>query len=447
MTVFLLLLIVVAVGWPLASLLDRRALGWRRAGEMLLLGVSAPAVLLLILSYLRIEWNRTSFLAACLLLVVLAVLLDRQGSWRSALVAMSRVKISGSSVLYAPAILLIVGYAGLAWTIIGSENDFIGIWGVKGRAFLEAGRVDWTFLQLPGYDYSHPDYPVLLPLIFSWISIVAGRWTEPLLSLTYPLLTLGLVLVAKEELDREIVAPVWRAVALLVVAGSAVSPWIGLAEGRLVSLGTAGLLLVRRSLLDDDRALLVPAAVLLGLAASTKNEGLVWLSVAFAICLGVSRRWRFAVAMLPGFLLVLPWAMTVSLLGLESYLVRGPVVDRLADTSRLKEIWVLLPEFTPVSPLLIGGCLLAVVLAGWRGVVRERFLFLVCAALLAADLLAYYLSPYPLDWHIRWSWERLLSQAATPFLIAVVILLGSGLDSARRRDYGADPAAPTRDSA
>jgi hypothetical protein len=60
------------------------------------------------------------------------------------------------------------------WLI--SRRDFFFIWGYKARLIFEAHGIPWTFLTSLPNDFTHPDYPLLVPLQFAVPSILARSW-------------------------------------------------------------------------------------------------------------------------------------------------------------------------------------------------------------------------------------------------------------------------------
>src|SRR4029078_1723528 len=57
-------------------------------------------------------------------------------------------------------------------------GDFLAIWGLKARA-LERGGLPSVFRIDPLGEFSHPEYPLLLPLRVGPASPLAGRLGEP----------------------------------------------------------------------------------------------------------------------------------------------------------------------------------------------------------------------------------------------------------------------------
>ena len=54
--------------------------------------------------------------------------------------------------------------------------DVYSIWMLKAKVFYLNEGIDWEFLK--NTDYSHPQYPILLPFIFYQIFKIAGAFRE-----------------------------------------------------------------------------------------------------------------------------------------------------------------------------------------------------------------------------------------------------------------------------
>ncbi len=193
----------------------------------------------------------------------------------------------------------------------------------------------------------------------------------------------------------------------------AATPWIGLAEGPFVAFATSALLLIRRG----NMAL---GAILLGLAASTKNEGLT-LIVAAAIGLVCARRARDVIRLWPAVAIPLPWLIARSLHSLVTDIASGGVIARIAGHLRNP-----MPLVAAIASVSLGKLLLWIALAIGIVIVsrvlvtRERFLMVTLAVQFACYIGAYLATPFDLSWHVTWSWERLVTHL-TPALTYVVL--------------------------
>ena len=170
------------------------------------------------------------------------------------------------------------------------EFDFLSDWGLKARVFWIARGIDWHFLEQATYRATHPDYPLLLPLSFDILALMRGAWNDQALGLLNVAFAAALLMIIHRVALDETSSPLGAAAVTLAMVPLAAVPWIGIGEGPFVAYATAGLLLMRRNA--------TIAAVMLGLAASTKNEGLA-LIVAAAIALLICRRTKDIVRLWP----------------------------------------------------------------------------------------------------------------------------------------------------
>jgi hypothetical protein len=185
------------------------------------------------------------------------------------------------------------------------SNDFVAIWGLKGKAiFLSGGMPAERF---PGV--SHPEYPLGLPFLYAGVAFLTHGWDDHAMALLFPLFQIATLAVAAGWLRRRKASPT---VSLLVAAILAsfeplYSAFLtGLAEVPLAF----GALLFGTALADAFepaeagalRRLALAAAIL----AATKNEGLFLAAAGclLGLALGGRRRWKIAAAALPTALLV-----------------------------------------------------------------------------------------------------------------------------------------------
>ena len=202
-------------------------------------------------------------------------------------------------------VVLLLGYALYATLAPPPEYDYLTDWGFKAKAFFEVRAIDWQLLGRSIDRNVHPDYPLLLPLTYDFIAVLRNGWNDAHLGIVHVAFAAALLLVIHETAwddTRSRIAAVFIAIALIPFAAT---PWIGLAEGPFIAYATAALLLIRRG----DLTL---GAILLGLAASTKNEGLTLIAAA-AIGLLCAGRKRDVVRLWPAVLIPLPWLIARSL--------------------------------------------------------------------------------------------------------------------------------------
>jgi hypothetical protein len=286
---------------------------------------------------------------------------------------------------------LLVIYALYATAAAPWHWDYWAIWGLKARVFFEHGGIDFAFLHANAF--AHPDYPLLVPLNYAFVAILAGEWDDRWLGLFMVAFAASLWLVARQLAARS-TSPLAASAIGFAVAALACSQYIGLAEVPLIAFGTAALIV------PDVRV----AAILLGLAACTKNEGLTLLIAAVIL------RWR----LWPSILIALPWLVVARVQGFESDLFTGNPFARLARD------WPVELLFTRIDKPL---CWLAVLAALPLALRRDKFVFGVVGLQLLFFLAAYAITPNDLAWHISTSWDRLSRQLIVPAAYAASIAL------------------------
>ena len=168
------------------------------------------------------------------------------------------------------------------------SNDFLAIWGLKGKALAVSGAFPAWLSDPDVAGYSHPEYPLGLPLLFAGLATMAGGWEDQALALVYPVLQVAGILVLFGWLRRRGagVRIALVAAALLALFEPLSSAFLtGMAEGPL----SVAMLLVGVSLSDaldaSDRRSLARLATASLVAASLKNEGLFVAGVAGIVAL------------------------------------------------------------------------------------------------------------------------------------------------------------------
>ena len=379
----------------------------RRVGESLLIGIGVCAAMLAVL-----PWSRWVIGAAVLLIAVVTFAAAKSvvppasaagppaARWRHLLLAIPLIPL--------------LGYALYATLAPPPEFDYLADWGLKARAFFEIRGIDWQLLGRAIPRDTHPDYPLLLPLIYDVIAVVRNGWSDAHLGIVHVVFAAALLLVihgAAIEETRSRIAAAFITFALVPLAAT---PWIGMAEGPFIAYGTAALLVIRRGDLTIG-------AILLGLAASTKNEGLTLIAAA-AIGLLCAGRKRDVIRLWPAIAIPMPWLIVRSLHDLPTDIVTGSVFDRVA--AHLRDPRPLITALSSVSlgkPLFWIALAAGIVIAARTLVTRERFILVALLIQFGCYVAAYVASPYDIAWHVTYSWERLVAHL-TPALTYVVLV-------------------------
>jgi hypothetical protein len=303
--------------------------------------------------------------------------------------------------------------------------DAWAIWNLR-ATFLARGGEHWHDAFSPILSWSHPDYPLLLPGLVARGWLYAGRettWGPVALALLFTGATLALLFGAVAALR----GTSQGALAVMVLAATPAFVEHGASQYADVALGFFLLAALGLGALADARpagsgALAALAGLALGLAAWTKDEGLVVvLAVLVArVATGGAGRGRelvpWALGLAPGLLAVLYLKLA---LAPPSPFLAAPAVaaaDKLADPARYLEIgralaaqlWTFGGWPVPVAAVLVAYAAVVGRTAGGLSAAGPPALAL--ALILAGYCAAYLLSPYPLGWHLATSLGRLLVQ-------------------------------------
>jgi hypothetical protein len=182
-------------------------------------------------------------------------------------------------------------------TARATSSDLLLFWGTKGQRFAQMAGIDVGFLRDPEHFLMHADYPPMLPCLYAWATLVAGRfaWGAALLSL--PLFLMLAILTffgfARPVLGRVAAAEYASILAALLAFVLISSYTAGNAEPLLIYFQVVALSAIVFAI---DRPEGLPAAgVALAGGVLTKVEGMVFAAlVVFAavILMREARRWR-----------------------------------------------------------------------------------------------------------------------------------------------------------
>jgi hypothetical protein len=259
------------------------------------------------------------------------------------------------------------------------------------------------FLATLPNDFSHPDYPLLIPFLFSdcspqLIAALNAAFGGALLVLVHRALRL--------EFD-----PLFAALGTLALAGAALTPWPGFADGPLIAFACGAALLFRMERGSS-------AATLLALAAFTKNEGAAF-TVAIAIALILCNRKLLRYTM-PAALVIAGWTAIKLSFGMHTDLFASGIATRVVHNSpHFFQAFATVPMY---QPLLWIAAIIAIAIGR-----REKFLLTIAAIQLVFYFGAYLITPLDLAGHVNGSWERISSHVTMLVAFAGVTAIGERL--------------------
>lgn len=404
----LLMLGVLLYGLPLARLLEPRLRGITLAGTSFLLGAGAVGLHLFLLSVIRVPWTRTSVLLSLLPLLAVALLFLRRrdgaaveplhASWRPSWIDLLTLAV-------------VVSYTIFALWAPPYEWDFYGIWGLKGHWFFGSRGMDWSTVPFIG----KPDYPVLVPLLFDFVAIVTGSWNDQAFGWLYVGLSVSLLAIMRGMFADVTSRP---ALATLAIAYPSLNLWIGLAEGGVMAFGCAGLLFIRSGSIRLG-------AVMLGLAAWSKNEGLALLAVSAFALFVTTRSIRRVLQLWPAVALIAPWMVTRSILHLKTDFLEGSttsrILGRLRNPGEIVDVFVKSP---PDQPWFWIVAFLAIVVFLRPAIRREAFLLIAVTLQLGLMLAQGLATSWDFAAHVSLTLNRLPHQIAPAvgFLAAAILM-------------------------
>lgn len=420
------LLASAALGVVIVRAWDRSMAASEIIGSGILIGLAIPGIGLFALSIAQLRWQLLSLVVVQLIIAGIALAVASRKSSQSGPTQFD--ESWPATLIDLATFALLAGYVIVATNAPTPEADFVTIWGLKGKTFFVQRGVDWAFLSNPWNGFAHLDYPILLPLMFDSVALATGTWNERALGGLYPLFGAAALLIVRGAVSRATGSRLLGSTAAFAGVPVALSPYIGLGEGPLIAYGTAGLLMLRRGLVETDRHFVRFGAVMLGLAALVKNEG-VSLALAAGVAVFLTTQNRRAILDLwPAFAIPLPWFAVRAVLNLSTDLAEGSVLERVAEHLANPGVYVEALMRYPAGnvPMWI-GIVVALALGMRELLARERFLLLAIVIQYAFLIGAYLVTPHSIDWHVRWSWERVMNQMTLPLIVLAAISLAAYL--------------------
>jgi hypothetical protein len=341
----------------------------------------------------------------------------------------------------------------------GSGWDSFAIWNLHAR-FLYRGNAHWRDGFTALISWSHPDYPLLLPAAIAHFWTLLGRETPvvpALLGLVFTFATAGLLFSALDIL-------VGRTSALLGGMALLATPFfIELGTWQYADVPLSFFFLATLVLLHMHRAqfaagavdgrlsngLLALAGITAGLAAWTKNEGVLFLCALLLSRLFVRPDSRplpstkssprspgltpFLLTLLPTFCILLFFKRFIAPAG-DLFSTPVSMLHKLEDASRY---WAVLKWFgkelfrfghwllIPIPVLMLGVFIMLKGKIPGEASPAIRASVLALGFTLAGYFFIYLITPYDIYWHLRFSLNRLLIQLWPSAIFLYFLRIGS----------------------
>ncbi len=455
------ILLFAVAGLGLTGLLPglRRTPLPRRLGYAYLLGVAWTAGLLYALSHLFDVPLRAPAVLAVALIPVLA--LPVQLRRRRVSLPPWKLRRDWRSLLGLGALAVgaAVSVGAVADAMTEPVRDWDGrmTWSAQARYVRAEGTVDAGALLRGKWYISHPQYPLLLPVAqVAVLEAFGADEDEQPFRAAYAAFLPALLLVLYDGARR------WagRAPAALATLAMAAVPFFAFGgEGGAISaysdLPLAGfygagliLLLRARPRLSDG----IAAALLLGAAVLTKNEGTPLALLALAVgglALGLRRRrgriWKRQAVKLA--VAAAGVALALSLLASWREQVPNRQDENYAEFVDLSDFWPgVVTRIPSVGPVMLRQMFTwehwaafwwaapLVLVAGWRGWLGRRRAVSLPLLLALAGPLAIAWGAYAVHWYpedlARVTWNRLLMQGSAPLFLLLALALRNVLQKA-----------------
>jgi hypothetical protein len=313
-------------------------------------------------------------------------------------------------------------------------TDYLAIWGLKAKIIFFSAAIPDRLFHDPFTFWSHPEYPLLLPLSLASLAAMLGRFDDQALALLYPAFEAATILLLFGHLRRRISLaagaaaasaaalcfPLYRA----VNAGSAEIPL----AFAFVLAGTAFL----DSLDDDTTALRVRLLIASHLCATLKQEGALFVGLLALACFV---RWairRKRSGLVAGFCLLLPVILHAALRRIAAapesrrdfdFTLLSPGRSSELAERGLDVVRHLLRVELPGAALPIAGLVLLLLFSRRRS---EDVLLPVLLAQVAAYAAAASLSAFGPSWQLESAFGR-TTVALVPVLAVVLGARASSL--------------------
>ncbi len=281
------LTLLPVLGWCAAPLLFWHARS-RRGGLALLsaLGMVALTLAMLLQTWVRVPWTIVGLIAPFFLVrVLLAWRREPKGplrGWVPPRAAIPGLVVAGLG-------LVLCAY--VAGSGRATSDDLLLFWGPKGQHFAQAAGSDPAYLTSRSQFVLRPDYPPLVPFLYAWGALFAGRLPWLAAVLTLPLCVLLSALsfwnAAREAIPARQAAEGTLLLVTLLAFPLGVSLCAGNGEPPLLFFEV--LALSALTFLPAERSSLLVASLGLAGAALTKVEGAAFAGLVVLVYGG----WQF----------------------------------------------------------------------------------------------------------------------------------------------------------
>ena len=314
-------------------------------------------------------------------------------------------------------------------------TDALAIWMLKARTIFEEARVPARLFTDPALRFSHPEYPLLVPLTLGSVALAARGWNPHALALVYVAWQLATLAAVAGALSRRVSRTAGAAGALL--AALCVPLWLPISVGTAEVPLALAIVLAGTAFLDwldrPSGSALARLAVAALMCAGTKQEGIAFCAI-LAACLVFRRGARFRGAGAAALLVPAVASFWIS----RALVAGSPHADFDASLLRPSHWAELLPRLRDVVVHLVG----AEIADAWPLAAGVALILLLGSASFADALilpLILQCASYPLAasaydpiWHLVASFGRTAAALWPAAVIVLVARVVTTLETRRR---------------
>lgn len=411
-----------------------------------LLGSGIVSWQLLVYSLMRFSWSVWRVVVPWIFFALALLLKEPSGFWPKKLRGKIRVNLSPFEwivfgVLIFQLIVLVFRFSlypqQLGW-------DGVAIWFYKAKVFFIEGKVHLSFLTNNSLKldqkgvseaYFHPDYPLLVPLVTSWVFLMVGKvnifYGKTLWLLFFGSLVVLFAWVVKNLINQKV--SLFFTFLLLtpaVLFDHLGRKYAGYADLPLAAYFMGAVSFWMMWLKTKERKFAVIAFILASFAALTKNEGVAFLVgmtlLSFFLAIG-HRKKLPALAMTTPFVLLSPWFWFKFQHGITSYLFINGVNFHLERAVRV--LTGFLKEMLNVAHfnilwLVVIFSVLVFYLYRWHDRLTRPLLALILWQI-ASYFFIFLITPLEVEKHLASSLDRLLFQIMPLALLLVAIIFSN----------------------
>lgn len=315
---------------------------------------------------------------------------------------------------------------------IGIEGDGWAIWAFKAKAFFEDGMIKTSFLMdMERYAYSHPDYPLLFPLLEYWAYAHLGHINDHVIRLvpiTFWILMMSFfystllerIKTQQAVLSTTLLALIWP------IAENAM---LGLVDVVQAFYNLVGIVYLFRWLEKGKSKVFWTAALIIGFGANVKNEGSGFL-VATIAALFLSAIYKTVTQKsyerlqltlkfsLIGAIISAPWIIEKRIYGIKSELFSKGIPDTYAIIDRIGKLGIYyLNEAINIGYhgwgllwVLAAFAFFKMICCSYLKEEKYHLFLTICLLQFLMLVGVYTITPYDLNYHLQTSGNRTLLQ-------------------------------------